>query len=53
MPARVRRGLLVVEVMRDGRLEREGRRCDCLKQWLQEQKVMADPPLERERRDLA
>lgn len=46
-------GLQLVEVVRDGRREREGRRCQCLRQWLAEQKALAAAPLERPRADLA
>lgn len=47
-------GLLLVDVMRGGRREREGRRCQCLKQWLVEQKTPSGilAP-ERSRADLA
>jgi hypothetical protein len=46
-------GLLILEVVRDGRREREAKRCDCLREWLQLQKAPAQTPLERERKDLA
>lgn len=45
-------GMLIDEVVRDGRRTREARRCDCLRIWLQEQKEPVQPPAERRRRDL-
>ena len=46
-------GLLIEEVMRDGQREREARRCQCLKLWMQAQRGSTLTPVEKERRDLA
>ena len=42
-------GLQLIETVRDGKREREGRRCQCLRQWLETQKAPAIPPPERPR----
>lgn len=46
-------GLIIDEVKRDGQWIREGRRCACLKAWLEAQKASILPMPERPRADLA
>jgi hypothetical protein len=46
-------GLLIEEVIRGGRREREARRCECLRVWLRQERGATMTPVEKERRDLA